>query len=69
MDHSGQFALNNQTFHQNRASQHDQTMAPRNYAGGFAKSTFDQAAYQNYPHQAQPQIRCNNPPFYPTDMM
>jgi hypothetical protein len=69
MDNSGQFALNNQTCHQNRASQDLKTMAPRNYAGGFAKSTFDQAAYENHPHQAQPQIRCNNPPFYPTDMM
>jgi hypothetical protein len=69
MDHSGQFAPNNQTCHQNRAYQHDKTMAPRNYAGSFAKSTFDQAAYQNHPHQAQPHIRCNTPSFYPTDMM
>jgi hypothetical protein len=69
MDHSGQFALNNQTCHQNRACQHDETMAPRNYAGGFAKSNFDQATYQNHPQQAQPQIRSDTPPFYPTDMM
>jgi RNA recognition motif-containing protein len=69
MDHSGQFAPNTQTFHQNGPFQHTKTMAPRNYAGTFAKPSYDQDAYQPHPQQSHPLPRCNTPPFYPTDMM
>ena len=69
MDHSGQFAPNTQTCHQNRSCKHEKTMAPYNYPGAFPKPNYDQAAYQNHAQQSHPLPRCNTPPFYPTDTM